>query len=175
MSKKAKKKKDNGKNLKLVENDKKKNVPEPLLNQDIDRILRGLDGCQKFKGRKFGYMLAKNARTIQKEMEDLEKSVEDGLDKKLSDDLVEFREKSANLNAEHKIAFGKPEPEEFKTEYEKLTKKYKACIEKYDEDYQEMLKEEANIKIFQCKIKDVPEEITGGLMADIFECVEYDK
>lgn len=157
-----------------------KNTPKPteeksdgLLNNDLYRIHRGLAGCQEFKGRHFGYMLASNARSIEKQIQRLDKSVE------VSDDLKEYREKFADLMKKHNISKG-PVSIEYEKQKDSLEEVYKEAIDKYEADHKEMLEEEVSITnkkfyLDTVKFSHLPEEINGGLLADIFECIEYDK
>jgi len=150
---------------------------EELTNSDVYRVLGGLAACQTFKGRHFSYMLATNGRRI----EEHTKKIEDSID--VSDGLKEFREKLTDLNmekAEHELKnelkAGSPTP--FDKKIKELKLKHKDDIDKYDEDRKEMLEESVfstnkKFSLDKIKLSLVPEEITGAMMNDIFECIDH--
>jgi len=139
---------------------------KPLLNEDIFRILSGLGACQNFKGRHFSYMIAENALIIQAEIDKQEKSIE------VTDEIKDYREKLSDLRDKYKIIPGVNETDEYKTAEKALSEEYKEHKDKFNKERDEMLKDKSNIKLFVVDLKHVPEEICGGLMADIFECIK---
>lgn len=165
----TKKVKKTNKSVKSTE--KKSDV---LLNSDLYRIHGGLVACQGFKGRHFAYMLASNGRRLEHQIKKLDDSID------VSDDLKEYREKFSDLKTEHNVSNNNPVSEKYEKDNKALQEKYKEAIDKYNDDRQEMLDEEVSVtneKFYLDKVKmnHLPEEITGGLLADIFECIEYDE
>lgn len=171
MNKKKVKKKKAKSELSIVPKDKSKNNVDTnpsgqLLNSDLYRIYNGLHHCSQLKGRHFSFAVARNAKLIEKRKLELEKSLKS--DPKYLKEIEDYNDKINNLSLKYK---GVP-TKEFKEEKEKLNSKYKKAIKAFTKIESEMLEEATDLKLYTVQLRFVPEDVTGGILADIIEIIE---
>jgi len=157
-------------------------------------LKRGHDIC-KLKGKKFTYVISKNKRSLDQEVEDMEKfKLPSEEFKNFQKDLEDIRLKHAKKDSNNKPIIinrpgpmGRPQqaydidgPEDvnspFRKDVAKCEKKYKEAIDKQEDIMkkfqEEFLQEEVEIELLQVDYdEDVPDDITQDEMDGIFDVI----
>ncbi len=152
-----------------------------MKNKDILILKQGLTMVSGLVGIKFAYGCAKNNSIIQGELEALDKA------KEPTKEFAEYDEKRYELAKKHakKDKDGNPLSEnnslimENQEEWEKIFSDFKkdyteviAQREKQVEEYNKLLEEEVDVKLYQISLEDVPKEITTGQLLVIYPIIK---
>jgi hypothetical protein len=154
-----------------------------MKKSDIIEINKALNNCKNLSGVKFAYFLAKNLNIIKDEIESIKSAIE------FSKEYKEFDNERMVLATKHaKKENGQPVIKDnsfvledeagFKKDFGKLSEEYTETIEareKQTEEFNTLLKEESEIKLFKISLKDIPEGITGKQMIGISELIMEDE
>jgi len=149
----------NKKTPKLVEKKDKK-----LTNMNLYSIHATLVACKNIKGRKFAYMVAKNARIIEPELKALNESLPH------IDKLNDLQKELSEFSAANK----KESNPNFLIEYEKIKEKYTGFVTENEDSRKSMLEEDIDIVLYKLDERYLPEEITGAQLTDLFDCVKWE-
>lgn len=147
----------------------------------ILELSRALNGVGRLSGVAFSYAVAKNIRLIQPEIEALQKAIEP------SKEFSEYDQEREKLAIKHakKDEKGNPviennqyvleDKEAFDKEFEKLKEKNKEVLAgrtKQAEDFDKLLLEEVEVKLYKVKLENIPKEITTAEMNSILDIIE---
>lgn len=155
-----------------------------MRKKDLFRLQQGLQQVGNLKGVKFAYAIAKNSRVIDKEIEDLQKSIEPSekwaeIEKSQHTIRKKYCKKTPegevmpDRNSQYIIPLPLEAPcdkdldalkNEHKSEY--------ANHEKMLEEYKVLLDTNCIIEFHKVKFDDLPSEITTSQMNGIFEIIE---
>lgn len=151
-----------------------------LAKSEVLNLNQQLEAMNNLRGVRFSYFVAKNINKLKSEVEAMQKAAQS------SQEFLEFDIQRAQLAEKHaeKDKDGKPiqlgnmydirNKDKFNKEWEALKTKHKEVIKTRDkqvEEYNSMLKEEAEYDLHKIDIADVPEEISAGQMKAIFDLV----
>jgi hypothetical protein len=154
-----------------------------MKNVDLFRLREGLNDVSNLKGVKFAYVVLKNKKLIEEEIETLQKSIE------MSSEFQEFERKRISLCEQFSDknkdgspiitnnAYSIPNREEFEAEVAGLKNQYLECVSEREEqlrDYDKLLKEESDLldKLAKVKITYVPDDISATQLDSIKEIIE---
>ena len=154
-----------------------------LLN--LEKALKEVGG---YPGVKFGYGVAKNLNIIESEIKAINKASEPSkvwqeYDKKRVDLAIKHAEKDANKipkrtppDAQGRFSYIIADETAFSKDWDELKAKYKDALDKREKQEAEWLefleKETAKIVFHKIKLSDVPKEITGNQLANIYQLIE---
>ena len=166
-----------------------------MKNKELQFLLQGIESCSELKGIKFAYSLAKNKKAIEKEMDALQEAIAPSkefaeYDKKRIELCNQHAEKDETGKAkmevvgysivggqkkeESEFVFTEENRKIFRKELEVLRKEYKevmAARDKQIEEFNKFLEKENDFKPYVIAYKDIPEDITSGMMNSIIELV----
>jgi hypothetical protein len=154
-----------------------------MKNVDLFRLREGLNDVSNLKGVKFAYVVLKNKKLIEEEIETLQKAIE------MSPEFQEFERKRISLcerfadkdvNGTPIIVnntYSIPERELFETEVVQLKGQYSTCVlerESQLREYDRLLKEDTDVlnKLSKVKIEHVPNDISATQLDNIKEIIE---
>jgi len=152
-----------------------------MTRNELINFLQNLPKYKNAKGTKFNYAIRKNEKAIQLEVDDfydMEKPEEAFInyDKARIEICKKYAEKDEKdqpviENGNYKIL----DQENFKEEINKLQEENKEVIEnrrKQVDDLNAFLAEESDIKICKVKLSDIPADLTGQDIENIFPMIE---
>jgi len=154
-----------------------------MTNQDLQRLLSGINSCGNLKGVKFSYALSKNRKMIMAELETLQEAIKPSeafaeYDKK----RIELCEKFADQeNGKAKLVNNNYVfSDENKAKFEKAMEEIKdeEIIKEREaqfKEFNELLKKESDFKPFMIAYEDVPSEITASAMDAIIDLISEPK
>ena len=152
-----------------------------MKNKDILKLLQGLNQISNYPGTKFAYCVAKNMNIIKPELESLNKAVEQ------TKEFKEYENKRIELAIKYAKKDSKGDPTIANNEYvledkkgfdkqiKELQKGYDKAIkerEKQFEEYNKLLEEDVDIKLYQIELDNLPKEITPQQMSAILSIVK---
>lgn len=154
-----------------------------MKNVDLFRLREGLNSVSNLKGVKFAYVVLKNKKFLEEEIEALQKSIEMSLpfqefERKRIGLCEQFSDKNSDgspiiVNNAYSI----PEREAFEKEVAELKNQYlEAVLERENQlrEYDKLLKEESDVlsKLAKVKIEHVPDDISATQLDNIKEIIE---
>jgi len=158
-----------------------------MKNIDLIRLKNGFDACAGLKGVKFVYAIVKNARLVDVVLGDLKKTIEP------DDDYKEFEEARIALCDEHAVRDEHDKPKQhpdgryiikdvsaFDVAFEDLKKtaEHKDAVDHHEEkitEYRKLMVEgEADYEPYMIPLSYIPDDITAGQLAAIYEIIEDD-
>jgi len=154
-----------------------------MKNVDLFRLREGLNDVSNLKGVKFAYVVLKNKKLIEEEIETLQKSIE------MSPEFQEFERKRISLCEQFSDknkdgspviinnAYTIPNKLEFENEVAVLKKQYLEYVTEREEqlsDYDKLLKEDSDLldKLAKVKIVHIPDDISATQLDSIKEIIE---
>jgi hypothetical protein len=154
-----------------------------MKNLDLFRLKEGLNDVSNLKGVKFAYVVLKNKKYIDEEIESLQKSIE------MSVDFQEFDRMRINLCEQHseKNTDGSPviinnaynilDKKTFEDDVLKLKNKFVEAVSERDNqlrEYDKLLKDDCTIfdKLVKIKIEYIPDDISSNQLENIKEIIE---
>lgn len=147
-----------------------------MTRSELFTFIEKLDKIKNLKGVKFNYIIDKNKKLIQQEIEDIKKVIEPTekfkeYENKRVEILTEFADKnpdgSPKLTQEANgiIKFEiDPDNKKFQKAINAHIEEYKEVIQDRDKqmfEYNNFLAETADISLFKFKLTDIPEDIIG--------------
>jgi len=151
-----------------------------MKNKDLFTFKEGLEEAKKLQGVKFAYAVAKNSKLVTGEIESLQETIKPSEEysefEKERDEIVKkYAKKDKNGDPKQEtqevngqtFSFYKIEEEgmaDYNKDFEELKEGHKEIIEARDkqlEEYDNLLKEDCDIKVHMTVIDLVPENITG--------------
>lgn len=152
-----------------------------MKNKELFSLYSWLEAVSHIGWARFAYWVAKNKKIIAEEIKTLESTNELTENyKKFDKERIELCEKFANKdeNWEAKIvgkSYDISDLEGFNSELQKLRETYKSAldeIQKKNEEYEKLLEEKSEVKLFTIKQEIIPECITANQLDPIMEVVE---
>jgi hypothetical protein len=154
-----------------------------MKNVDLFRLREGLNDVSNLKGVKFAYVVLKNKKIVEEEIETLQKSVEMSLqfqefERKRIGLCEQFSEKNKDGSPIIIInAYSIPDRETFESEVSQLKNKYLECVlerEKQLREYDKLLNEESDVinRLSKININNVPDDISATQLDAIKEIIE---
>lgn len=152
-----------------------------MKNIDLFRIRQGLEKLSDRKGVRFAYIVVKNKKILDDELEILRKSIEP------SENFSEFEQKRVELCETHakKDENGQSildggnyvieTKEVFDKEMTKLREEFKDTLDeriKQQEDYEKLLQQETDVELKKIKFEELPNDITASELEQIKELIE---
>lgn len=156
-----------------------------MKKRELFPLLEGFGAVKDLPGVKFAYAVAKNNKAVTAEVETIQESA------KFRDDFEAYEKARLELVKAHAVLEDNGEPKVngvgyiikaderamFDAAAELLRTEHKDACDHRDEqlrDYSKLLEEDTDIDLHKVKQEDLPEAITGGQMAGIFEMVAED-
>jgi hypothetical protein len=152
-----------------------------MKNNDIQRLITGVEICGKLTGSKFSYALIKSLKTLTADKDALLKARKhpEGWEK-YEEEVTELIKKYA-ITENGNIKFNNNEPvcgenqDKYRKASKKIEEKYKDLLEADKpllKDWEKMMEEESAVELFKCKPEDVPEAITVAQRFMISELID---
>jgi len=152
-----------------------------MTNNDLLNLYQALSNLKGLSGVKFCYGIVKNINLLKPEVEAIQKTIEPKEDfQKYEKERIELAQKHAKKKED-----GTPiiegnryvleNQKEFEKEFEKLRNKHKKALEEREKqikEYENLLKEEANIKLYKVSLEDLPQDIKIEQMLAISPIIE---
>lgn len=158
-----------------------------MKRNELISLLDNLEKVKNLTGVKFNYILDKNKKLIQQEIEDMQKQAEPNekfqdYEKKRLELLTKFAEKEKDGSPKFEqsggmVRFDIPEKEmkKFQEEMNKLIDEFKPEITARDKqliEYDKFLQEKIDLKFHLLKLEDISNDITGEQFEAISVFVE---
>jgi len=154
-----------------------------IKNKDLFALLQALSNVAHLQGVKFAYAVAKNIRILQREIQDLTKSLEPSkeylrFDKKrieLCESMAEKDKDGKPLMTPDKTNYQIKDMKKFNKKLEELKKEFPEAMkerEKQVEEYNTLLEEyNHDIKLHYIKEEDLPQQITSAQILALDEII----
>ena len=152
-----------------------------MTKRELLNLYISLNKLGHLQGVKFAYGIAKNINILRPEVEAIQKAQDAAPEYiKFDQERIDLAQSMANKDEK-----GNPETngmsyaitlrEDFDREFKKLQDKYDEAIkdrEKQMGEYEELLKEEVEVKLYKIKLSELPEAITTEEVNKIFNIIE---
>lgn len=152
-----------------------------MTKRDLYKIAEGINNVRKLKGVKFAYVISKNMRIIENEIESIQKSIAPSID------YVEFEKKGVALCEKHCLRGHDKQPilnknkeytfddfNVFKSYVTELEKEHSKVIndrKKQEKEFELLLDEKSEIILHTVALEFVPEDITTEQFNGIYELI----
>jgi hypothetical protein len=154
-----------------------------MKNVDLFRLREGLNNVSNLKGVKFAYVVLKNKKIVEEEIETLQKSIE------MSEQFQEFERKRIGLCEQYSEknkdgspiivnnAYNIPDREKFEIEVAGLKSQYLDCVSERESqlrEYDKLLKDDTDVlgKLSKININHIPDDISATQLDSIKEIIE---